>query len=170
MRALRPVTFVLLIALLIPLLGPSTARAQDRWLGPDKVLHFVASFVITSAAYAVARESWEWDHTRAQRFGATAGLLAGVAKEAWDGLSGTGDPSGKDLIWDLAGVGFGLVFNNQVRHQVGGPLIVEGASAARIRPPLDARVLRVLNGIDSIRKIPTMRLPGRLSRATSSVG
>lgn len=111
---------------------PDDARAEDRWWGADKGMHFGASLVITAGGHAVSGlwldETWQ----RAVA-GASLGLGAGVGKELWD-LAGHGDPSWRDLTWDVVGVATGtglallveaLWFNDEDGTAVGGaPLTI----------------------------------------------
>jgi putative lipoprotein len=81
------------------------ARA-DEWFGKDKSLHFGVSAGLAVGGYAasalVLDEPW-------QRSVAGTGfaLTFGVAKETWD-AAGHGDPSWKDLTWDVAGTAVGV--------------------------------------------------------------
>lgn len=86
----------------------AAVQANDDWLGRDKALHFGASAALASGGYlagALASDS-TWPRWAA---GAGLALGAGVGKELWD-LSGRGDPSWKDLAWDVAGTASGLAF------------------------------------------------------------
>jgi putative lipoprotein len=87
----------------------STAHA-DEWLGRDKALHFGASAILSSTAYGVTTA---FDDRRSVAFivGSGVALTAGIAKETYDAL-GYGDPSWKDLAWDVAGtlVGLGIAY------------------------------------------------------------
>lgn len=80
---------------------PALAADEDPWWGRDKALHFGVSATIAGVGYAT---SSLWLDRRWQR--ATAGgslaLAAGLAKEGWD-MTGAGNPSYRDLTWDLAG-------------------------------------------------------------------
>lgn len=99
------------IALVLCLLcGATTAQAQaggsgDSWWGADKALHFSFSAAISVGGYALAVPIWDEPLPRAV-FAASLGLGAGVAKELYD-LAGYGDPSYRDLAWDVIGVAFG---------------------------------------------------------------
>jgi len=85
------------------------ARA-DEWFGRDKALHFGASAAISGAAYGVTTA---FDDRRSIAFliGGGVALSAGLAKEGYDAL-GYGEPSLKDLVWDVAGtlVGLGVAY------------------------------------------------------------
>ena len=109
---------VLLITVAILLIAPRSVHAQDDWFGPDKLLHFLGGLFVTSVGYTFAATALDWDHERARAFGVGAGVVASIGKEAWDGLSGRGDPSGKDLFWDGIGIGLGVVLVN-------GPMRIE---------------------------------------------
>jgi putative lipoprotein len=83
-------------------------RASDRdpWFGRDKFDHFVVSSAIASETYLIAAA-----HVKARGWalviaGSTS-LAIGGAKEAWD-LAGHGDPSWRDLAWDVIGTAGGL--------------------------------------------------------------
>lgn len=88
--------------------APALAAEADPWFGRDKALHFGVSALLArsgtdSAAWLpVLERPWQ----RAAVGGGLA-LSVGVAKELWD-LSGRGDPSLKDLTWDVLGVATGV--------------------------------------------------------------
>lgn len=83
------------------------AQSSDDWFGRDKALHFAASAAIAGGAYAVGA-LWLDDTLPRALLGAGAGLAAGVGKELLD-LAGYGDPSWRDLAWDVAGTGVGVL-------------------------------------------------------------
>lgn len=89
--------------------GPAPARAQtaDAWFGADKALHFSVSAVLAGTGYGGA--ALFTDRT-AVRLGAGAGLALslGVVKEALD-AAGAGNPSWRDLTWDVLGTGVGVL-------------------------------------------------------------
>ena len=88
--------------------APATVRADDAdsWFGRDKALHFAVSAGIAGAGYGVstafARDRW-----KAFAIGGGAALAAGAVKEGYD-AAGRGDPSWKDLGWDVVGAAVGL--------------------------------------------------------------
>lgn len=86
----------------------------DEWLGRDKALHFGASATIAGTSYGVTTAFTERRLT-AFAVGAGIALGAGIAKETYDAL-GHGDPSWKDLAWDVAGtlVGLGIAYGIDV--------------------------------------------------------
>lgn len=81
--------------------------AADEWFGHDKALHFGASAGLALAGYGASAFIWEEPGARLLAGGALA-LSLGVAKELYD-LSGAGHASWKDLTWDVAGTGAGLL-------------------------------------------------------------
>jgi putative lipoprotein len=85
------------------------ARAQedrDPWFGRDKALHFGASVTLAAGGYAAT--SLVTDDRRIRlAVGGGFALSLGVAKELWD-LQGHGDPSWRDLTWDVVGTVTGL--------------------------------------------------------------
>jgi putative lipoprotein len=96
-----------LVALLVPLVGGAPpARADDDWLGPDKRLHFAASASVALLGYGGAALATD---DRGMRAGVAAAIAidVGIAKELWD-RAGHGDPSGRDLAWDVVGAATGV--------------------------------------------------------------
>jgi putative lipoprotein len=105
-RGLRFATAAVLVA--VALSSSSSARAADPdpWLGKDKALHFAASGAIAAGGYTVGAFVFD-ARGHALVFGASLALAAGIAKEALD-LTGLGDPSWKDLTWDVIGTATGV--------------------------------------------------------------
>jgi putative lipoprotein len=90
--------------------GAASAQADpDPWFAPDKALHFGFSAAISGLGYGGTALFTE---DRAVRIvvGASLGLAAGITKELLD-LAGFGQPSWKDLVWDVAGVAVGVVLS-----------------------------------------------------------
>jgi len=84
----------------------SPARADDPWTGKDKTLHFAVSGGIAAAAYTGGAVLFD-ARRDALIFGGAVALAAGIGKELAD-LAGAGDPSWKDLTWDVMGTVTGL--------------------------------------------------------------
>lgn len=111
-------------AVVILLLLPAAARADDvsdPWFAPDKALHFGVSAGITGLAYGITAAFTD-DVRWRLGIGAGVGLAAGIGKELFD-LTGRGDPSWKDLAWDVFGVGTGLVLSWLIDAFVVTPLM-----------------------------------------------
>ena len=94
------------------LLLASAASAQesdpDPWFGRDKALHFGASFGLAAGGYGVSSLWLETPGQRALAGGAVA-LSFGIGKELLDLAGLWGQPSWKDLAWDVVGAGAGLL-------------------------------------------------------------
>jgi putative lipoprotein len=84
--------------------GPARQEPpRDRWLGRDKVKHFLVSAFAQSATYATLQAAGA--DREGALLGATAATAAlGVAKEVGDRRRG-GPFSVRDLTWDAAGAG-----------------------------------------------------------------
>jgi putative lipoprotein len=93
-------------ALLAVLFCAAPAAADDDWWGPDKGLHFGVSAGLAAGGYGLSALVLDEPWQRAVAGGATA-LTLGVSKEIYD-ATGRGDPSGRDLAWNFAGVAVGV--------------------------------------------------------------
>lgn len=102
------------------------AAQSDPWWGKDKALHFGVSAALAAGGYTAGALLWESPEA-ALLSGAAAGLGAGLAKEALD-LAGYGHPSWKDLAWDVAGTGVGLLAAWAI-HRLVAPGPVEASAA-----------------------------------------
>ena len=84
-----------------------SARDPDPWFGRDKALHFGASAALALGGYgATALGTDDVGH----RLGVAAAVAlgAGITKEIVDHATG-GDPSLRDLTWDVLGTASGLL-------------------------------------------------------------
>jgi putative lipoprotein len=100
-------SLVALIATLLAGQGGAWAADADPWFGPDKALHFEAAGSLAIVGYAGTSMMSTSRPLRAA-VGAALGVGAGAAKELWD-LDGHGDPSWRDLTWDLVGAATGVL-------------------------------------------------------------
>jgi len=82
-------------------------RGNDRWFAKDKADHFLVSAFLTGCGYYAARQEEHRSHADGIRMAVGFSLSLGVVKELYDGLSGRGQASWKDLIADVAGTGCG---------------------------------------------------------------
>ncbi|MFC1629165.1 hypothetical protein ACFL3H_08650 [Gemmatimonadota bacterium] len=169
----RRIARIILIFLLCAgssLATPLNIQAQDRWFGPDKALHFFGAFMATSVGYVVACNAWDYDHDKALRFGVGVGVAASVGKELYDVISGRGQASGKDLVWDGIGIGLGVLFLNALADPTTGSVSPEEiGSHGRFslhqlslipgRPLLSTPEFRVSKPVDSVGRVPTFGLP-----------
>lgn len=118
----------------------SVARA-DEWLGPDKALHFSVSGVAAIGGYALAIPLFD-DRAPRVALGASVALSLGIAKELID-LAGAGDPSWRDLFWDVVGTATGVLLAWLVDWIAdGGTAEGEGASTAGLRHGAGLTALR----------------------------
>jgi putative lipoprotein len=100
-----PSRATLALAVAVAVAAPSPASAQ--LLRRDDRLHLGLSSLIAFGAYGVVALFDEREPLRVG-VGAAVALAAGIAKELWD-LSGRGDPSWRDLAFDVVGTGIGLL-------------------------------------------------------------
>jgi putative lipoprotein len=112
-RPALPATAALAALLGLGVVPERDARAEDRppaadpWLGRDKALHFGASAGLALGAYGTtALITTDPGH----RLGVATGVAlgAGIAKEVADRYTG-GDPSWRDLTWDVVGTATGVL-------------------------------------------------------------
>lgn len=106
----------LVAALLVACLGVARPAVADDWTGADKAAHFGFSLAFGAAATAAVPVAGGPSGPQWQPFalGFGLGIVPGIAKESWD-LSGRGDPSWKDMAWNVAGslVGASIVWAAQ---------------------------------------------------------
>ena len=103
-------------ALILGLSSPALAADPDPWFGRDKALHFTATASLAVAGYGGAALKTADPVTRAA-IGGTLGLGAGIAKELFD-LAGAGDPSWRDLTWDLVGTASGVLVATTIDYLI----------------------------------------------------
>jgi uncharacterized protein YfiM (DUF2279 family) len=104
-----------LLALCLSLSNASAPRPpRDSWLGEDKWKHYFVSFIATSLAASGARAAGV-GHRTSLIVGAGAGTAVGVLKELDDRRRPNSTPSFRDMAWDLAGVGTGVVVAAQAK-------------------------------------------------------
>jgi putative lipoprotein len=107
MTALRTtLALVVTAALLVAPASSRTAHARDDLFGRDEALHFAVSAGIALGGYGGTALVTEQRPPRLLVGGGLA-LFAGIAKELADRHTG-GDPSWRDLGWDVVGTATGL--------------------------------------------------------------
>jgi putative lipoprotein len=82
------------------------AQSSDPWFAEDKAKHFAASGLIAASGYSIGALSFDARY-KALLLGGGLALSAGIAKETYD-LAGYGNPSWRDLTWDVIGTAVGL--------------------------------------------------------------
>jgi putative lipoprotein len=105
-RAAARAGVALALAALAAAPGRASAQERDPWFGRDKALHFSASAVLATGGYGAGALIWPRVPPRLAT-GAAVALSAGIGKEILDRYTG-GDPSLRDLTWDLVGTATGL--------------------------------------------------------------
>jgi putative lipoprotein len=104
----NPISAALLACALCFAVAPrARATETDPWLGRDKALHFGASFLLASGGYAGTALLTDKTPVRVAA-GTGLALTAGIAKEVYDRYAG-GDPSWRDLTWDVVGTTTGVL-------------------------------------------------------------
>lgn len=133
-RAQRPLVHAASLAVCLCLATPFASHAQDVSFGPDKVLHFGASAVLTVGGYGLGVAL---DDGPDLRFGLAFAvpLAAGFGKEIFDAAFG-GDPSWADLGWDLLGTLAGLVVVGVIEAWLSPGAAPTRASADSVRSAL----------------------------------
>ncbi len=86
----------------------------DRWIGEDKWMHLVTSFVVTSLSASAAR-TVGFGHDASIVAGMTVGAGAGIWKEFRDLRGPQQLFSYRDLVWDAAGIGAAAAVLKQTR-------------------------------------------------------
>ena len=109
MKTGRNGEFALAILSLCFLSVPCFAADRDPWWGQDKALHFSACFMFAGDGYAGTSVFTKRESARVG-VGASLAIAAGAAKEVYDRYSG-GDPSMRDLTWDVVGATTGAMLS-----------------------------------------------------------
>ncbi len=95
-----------LAATALPRARAAEREPVDRWFAHDKALHFGGSALLAAGGYAAAYVATERPSLRLT-IGASTAVTIGVGKEILDHYTG-GQPSGRDLAWDVLGTATGL--------------------------------------------------------------
>jgi len=93
---------------------PAAQRPSDPWLGEDKLMHFAASFAVTTLSASAARSAG-LEPERSALVGAAVGSGIAVWKEVHDHHRPDGFFSYRDLVWDFAGIGAATRLMQRVR-------------------------------------------------------
>lgn len=93
--------------------GGDDSRA-DPWFGPDKIKHFFASAFVQSVSYSALR-AVDASHGPALVGATLTSAAVAVGKEVHDARRGMGF-SGRDLVWDAAGVGGATLLLDRTRR------------------------------------------------------
>jgi len=81
---------------------------EDPWFSEDKFHHFVHSAAISSSIYLIANNITKTDDDTSFYISFSISSLIGLSKEVKDSKDKKGRASSKDLVYDIAGVLFGI--------------------------------------------------------------
>ncbi len=82
---------------------------EDEWFSKDKFHHFAHSAAISSSIYLIANNITRTDDNTSFYISFSVSSLIGLSKEIKDSKDKKGTASSKDLIFDIAGVLFGIL-------------------------------------------------------------
>jgi uncharacterized protein YfiM (DUF2279 family) len=82
---------------------------KNRWFSEDKFHHFAHSAAISSSMYLIANNIVKTDEKTSFCVSFSISSLIGLSKEIKDSKGEKGTASSKDLIFDVAGVLFGIL-------------------------------------------------------------
>jgi len=89
----------------------SRTQLADPWLGADKFKHIALSAYLVGAQMYIYQQHGGLEQNQALSIAIAGAALAGVGKEIYDGVSGRGRASWKDLFADFLGIALGsLIF------------------------------------------------------------
>jgi len=81
----------------------------DSWFSEDKFHHFAHSAAISSSIYLIANNITKKDDNTSFYISFSISSLIGLSKEIKDSKDEKGKASSKDLVYDIAGVLFGIL-------------------------------------------------------------
>jgi uncharacterized protein YfiM (DUF2279 family) len=82
---------------------------KDNWFSEDKFHHFAHSAAISSSIYLIANNITKTDDNKSFYISFSISSLIGLSKEIKDSKDKEGIASSKDLVFDIAGVLFGIL-------------------------------------------------------------
>ncbi len=85
---------------------------HDRLFAADKGHHFMVSAFIAGASFYAMQQEMSASSPASTRAAFGIAFSIGLAKEVYDGVSGRGTPSVKDIIADAAGIAAALLIFN----------------------------------------------------------
>ena len=84
-------------------------QPKDEWFSEDKFHHFAHSAAISSSIYLIANNMTKTDENTSFYISFSISSLIGLSKEIKDSKDREGTASSKDLVFDIAGVLFGIL-------------------------------------------------------------
>ncbi len=82
---------------------------KDQWFSEDKFHHFAYSAAISSSLYLTLNNITKMDDNASFYISFSISSLVGLSKEIKDSKDEKGTASSKDLVYDIAGVLFGIL-------------------------------------------------------------
>jgi uncharacterized protein YfiM (DUF2279 family) len=83
-------------------------QPKDEWFSEDKFHHFAHSAAVSSSVYLIAKNITKTDENTSFYISFSISSLIGLSKEIKDSKDENGRASSKDLVFDIAGVLFGI--------------------------------------------------------------
>ncbi len=105
---MRKFVIFLLLICLFSVLNAEGIFTDDSFFTRDKIDHFFTGMVIGSSSY-LAADIMTDNQSKAMVFSISVTGVFSFGKEIYDGVSGTGEVSYKDLIYDFLGMGAGIL-------------------------------------------------------------
>ena len=99
-----------LVALKNTLRKSENEKSADKWLGKDKFQHFFVSGFLTAYGYAFLHQAIKSPENTSVYVSSVGVAALGVGKEIYDLKSKKGQPSFKDILADLLGIGTAFLF------------------------------------------------------------
>jgi putative lipoprotein len=84
-------------------------KKVDKWWGKDKAKHFLVSAFLAGACHKIYHNQWHNKKKHSLYFSTGFTLSLGLCKEIYDDTRSRNKFSYKDLIYDLLGIGVGLL-------------------------------------------------------------
>ena len=86
--------------------------SHDRLFAQDKGHHFMASAFLTGFSFYAFHQEMGQSRTVSNRAAIGTVFSIGLAKEIYDGMSGKGTPSYKDMLANIVGIVVGIAILN----------------------------------------------------------
>lgn len=108
---MRKFTVFLICMSIFMISWPEGLFVNDSYFSPDKVDHFFTVMAISAGTSVMAAYMFENDEQDMLSLGVSISvpMIFSIGKEIYDGVSGTGEVSYKDLIYDFAGLAAGIL-------------------------------------------------------------
>ena len=90
-------------------IGRAKTKPVDKWWGRDKAKHFLVSAFLAGACYKICHDEFHNKDEPSLCFSAGFTFSLGLAKEIHDETNPPKRFSYKDLVYDLLGIGVGLL-------------------------------------------------------------